>query len=112
MRIDFDEVKCYAVENMNGGKGEVKANMAFLKNGKVMRAVLPPKCEIGEHIHETSDDINYVLSGRGTAICDGVEEKLEPGILHICPMGHRHFIRNDGTEDLVLLTIVPEIKHQ
>ena len=29
---------------------------------------------IGLHKHETSDDINYVLSGIGKAICDGKKD--------------------------------------
>ena len=39
---------------------------------------------IGLHKHETSDDINYVLSGIGKAICDGKEEILRKGTCHIC----------------------------
>ncbi len=42
---------------------------------------------IGSHSHPISDDINYILSGTGKAICDGKEELLVPGTCHICKKG-------------------------
>ena len=63
---------------------------------------------IGLHRHETSDDINYVLSGNGKAVCDGKEEYLRAGMCHICKKGSEHSIMNIGDEDLVLLTVVTE----
>ena len=56
----------------------------------------------------TGDDINYVLSGTGKAICDGQEELLSAGTCHICKKGSEHSIANIGDEDLVLLTVVVE----
>ena len=63
---------------------------------------------IGTHRHETSDEINYVLSGEGKAICDGVEETLSAGCCHICQKGCEHSIFNTGSDNLVLLTVVVE----
>ena len=63
---------------------------------------------IGLHKHETSDDINYVLSGNGKAICDGKEEILRIGTCHICKKGSEHSIINTGDEDLLLITVVVE----
>ena len=50
--------------------------------------------------------MNYIISGNGKAFCDGTEEALEPGVMHICPKGSVHSIVNTGEEDLVMLTIV------
>lgn len=50
--------------------------------------------------------MNYIISGTGKAICDGVEEDLKQGVMHICPKGSEHAIINTGEEDLVMLTIV------
>lgn len=63
---------------------------------------------IGLHRHETSDDINYILSGTGKAVCDGKEEQLTAGTCHICRKGSEHSIANTGGEDLVMLTVVVE----
>ena len=62
------------------------------------------------HEHKTSDDINYVLSGKGYAICNGAREELYVGICHLCSKGSCHSIVNTGNDDLVLLTIVVEKK--
>ena len=51
-------------------------------------------------------DMNYILSGTGVATCDGVEEELVPGVMHICPQRSTHSIANTGEDDLVMLTIV------
>ena len=52
------------------------------------------------------DDLNYIISGTGKAICDGVEEKLSAGVMHICPKGSEHTIINTGDDNLVMLTVV------
>ena len=51
-------------------------------------------------------DPNIIISGTGKAFCDGVEELLMPGVMHICPQCSEHSIINTGEEDLVMLTIV------
>lgn len=75
---------------------------------KSIRCAIHAGGSIGLHKHETSDDVNYVLSGTGKAICDGKEESLAPGTCHICKKGSEHSIVNTGEEDLVLLTVVIE----
>lgn len=78
------------------------------ENGKIIPCKIHPGGSIGTHRHDTSDDINYILSGNGTAICDGAEEELMEGVCHICKKSSEHSIINTGTEDLVMLTIVVE----
>lgn len=110
MLIDFNCIPEAGIPNLNGGDGVVSARMSVQKNGKMMIARIPPNASIGMHRHETSDDINYVISGTGIAVCGGVEEKLSAGVCHYCPKGCSHSIANDGDEDLVLFTAVPELK--
>lgn len=81
----------------------------FMDEGlKVILCKIHAGGSIGIHKHDTSDDINYVLSGTGKAICDGVEEELTAGCCHICKNGSEHSITNTGDDDLVLLTVVVE----
>ena len=61
---------------------------------------------IGTHKQESGDDLNYIISGTGKAICNGIEEELKPGMMHICPKNSEHSIINTGDEDLTILTIV------
>ena len=64
---------------MNGGTGTMSARMFMDEQGKIIPTKIHPGGSIGLHKHETSDDINYVLSGTGKAVCDGQEEILKAG---------------------------------
>lgn len=108
MIVDFNKKEEITVTQMNGGMGQVKAKMHMSDAGKIITAHICPGGSIGMHTHNTSDDINYVLSGLGMASCDGKTEFLKPGVCHVCKKGSSHSIINTGDEDLVLLTIVIE----
>ena len=108
MLIDFNGIKEITIPGMNGGTGTMSAKMFMDEQEKIISAKIHPGGSIGLHKHETSDDINYVLSGTGRAVCDGQEEILKSGTCHICKKGSQHSIENTGDDDLVLLAIVVE----
>lgn len=108
MLIDFNNVKEITVPGMNNGTGAMTAKMYMDEQGKIIPCTIHTGGSIVLHRHETSDDINYVLSGIGKAVCDGKEEILSAGTCHICKKGSEHCIINTGNEDLVLLTVVVE----
>lgn len=108
MLIDFNELKEIRIPNMNGGEGETIAKMDLNDCGRFIHTIIPPNSSIGPHLQETNDDINFIVSGEGIAICDGIEEILKPGTCHICPKGSTHSIKNTGTNDLVFFTAVPK----
>ena len=106
MRIDFNQQESMTIPGMSGGKGALSARMFNNDAYRIIPTAIHPNSSIGSHVQESGDDLNYVISGTGVAVCDGAEEALEPGVMHICPQGSTHSIRNTGDEDLVLLTIV------
>ena len=108
MLIRFADLKEWSIPHLDGGEGAVAARMYMDGAGKIMVSRIPPGASIGSHVQKTSNDINYVLSGSGTAWCDGAEEPLTPGVCHYCPKGSVHGIVNTGGEDLVLFTVVAE----
>lgn len=108
MLIDFNEILEKTIPGMNNGTGEMTAKMYMGDKGKIISCSIHKGGSIGSHIHNTSDDINYVISGTGQAMCNGVKEELVAGVCHICPKGSEHSIINTGDDDLVLLTIVVE----
>lgn len=108
MRIDFNEMAERRIPGMNGGSGEMSARLYMDEVRKIIPCKIHPSGSIGLHHHETSDDINYIISGTGKALCDGQEEALSAGVCHICPKGSEHSIINTGSEDLVMLTVVVE----
>ena len=108
MLINFNDIKEITVPGMNNGSGTMSAKMYMDVHGKIIPCSIHPGGSIGMHRHETSDDINYIISGTGKAVCDGKEEILIPGTCQICKKGSEHNIANTGNEDLVKLTIVVE----
>ena len=84
MLVDFAKMKEITVPGMNNGTGTMTAKMYMDEQGKIIPCSIHAGGSIGLHKHETSDDINYVLSGNGKAICDGQEEILRAGTYHIC----------------------------
>ena len=109
MKIDFKALKEITVPRMNGGNGECRARMYMDEKGKIIYSILPQGSSIGSHIQKSSNDVNYVISGYGKAICDGIEETLSPGDCHYCPKGSTHSIINTGEEDLILFSVVTEL---
>ena len=108
MFLDFYYIKEITIPGMNSGTGMMTAKMYMDEQGKIIPCAIHAGGSIGLHKHETSDDINYVLSGTGKAICDGKEEILKKGTCHICKKGSEHSIINTGSEDLLLITVVVE----
>lgn len=108
MLIDFNEIKEITIPGINNGTGTMTARMYMDEQGKIITCTINAGGSIGTHKHETGDDINYVLSGNGKAICDGQEEILITGSCHICKKGSEHSIINTSNSDLVLLTVVVE----
>ena len=108
MLIDFNKIKELEVPGMNSGTGTMSARMYMSESGKIIPCTIHAGGSIDTHLHPSSDDINYILSGTGKAVCDGEEEILTAGTCHICKKGSEHSIINTGTDDLVMLTIVVE----
>ena len=108
MFIDFNTLKLVSIPHLNDGEGTISARMFMAPEIKIMVSQLPPGASTGPHQHTTNSEINYVLAGSGTAVCDGNAENLVAGVCHYCPKGASHSIRNTGNEDLVLFTVVPE----
>lgn len=108
MLIDFDKAKEITLPGMNNGTGMMTAKMYMDEGGKIIPCSIHKGGSIGLHTHSTSDDINYVISGSGKAVCDGQEELLTAGCCHVCKKGSEHCIINTGDEDLILLTVVVE----
>lgn len=106
MIIDFNSLQEMTIPGMNDGTGTMTARMYNDEKYRIIPTAIHPGGSIGEHTQMSGDDMNYILSGTGKAICDGVEEELKPGVMHICPKGSEHSIINTGEDDLVMLTIV------
>ena len=61
---------------------------------------LEPGSTIGYHIHDTSSEIIFILSGKADYIMDDSTEIALPGQAHYCPKGHSHSMINNYDEDI------------
>lgn len=108
MKINFEEIEEKSLPNFKGGEKSMEARMYVDEKHKIMRGTLQKGATIGLHTHDTSSEIIYILSGKGTMIYDDTEETLLPGECHYCPKGHSHSLQNHQNEPLVFFAVVPE----
>ena len=73
---------------------------------QVSRIELDPRAAVGDHLHAGNEEIYWILSGSGVFRDDGVEVPAHPGDMLLTLKGHRHALRNTGTEPLVFLAVV------
>ncbi len=85
--------------------GCVVAKMLINANHEITLNTLPAGASINLCEHQASDEMNYIISGTGCAVCDGEEKPLQPGDCHYCPKGASHTIINTGSNDLLLFTV-------
>lgn len=106
MVIDFNSMKDTTMPCLNDGTGMMTVKMYNDESYRIIPTRIHKGGSIGIHTQNSGDDLNYIISGTGKAICDGEEEELKAGVMHICPKGSEHSIINTGDDDLVMLTIV------
>jgi mannose-6-phosphate isomerase-like protein (cupin superfamily) len=72
---------------------------------------LAPGEELGEEVHETTDQFFRVEEGRGEVVIDGRETRIESDIAIIVPAGMRHNVRNTGHKPLRFYTLYAPPEH-
>ena len=72
---------------------------------------IPPDGEIGEEVHEDTDQILTFVSGTGEAMVGGDTRAVTQGELVTVPAGTRHNFVNTGPNPLVLYTVYGPPEH-
>ena len=72
---------------------------------------IPPGGEIGQEVHEDTDQILTFVSGTGEAVIAGETRKVVQGDLVAVPAGTRHNFLNTGANPLVLYTVYAPPAH-
>ncbi len=108
MLIKLNDIEEKELKAFYGGEGALCAKLFTDGQNKILRGRLAVGSTIGLHVHETSSEIIFILSGKGKSICDGKEEVLSVGDCHYCPKGSEHCLINEGEEDLVFYAVVPQ----
>ena len=96
-----DNIEKLTLENTNFRKV-----LHTAKHSQLVLMSLKPNEEIGEEIHETSDQFFRFEKGEGKVIIDGNESVVTDGSAVIVPAGAKHNIINtSGSADLKLYTL-------
>lgn len=72
---------------------------------------IPPGGEIGEEVHDDTDQILSFVSGIGKAVVSGRERKVTAGDIVAVPAGKKHNFLNEGPNPLVLYTVYGPPEH-
>lgn len=70
---------------------------------------LQPGTELQPHYHLVEDAM-VVISGSGVFVVEGTETPVSAGDGMLAPANTRHFIRNNGTEPLVIVYTWPSVQ--
>jgi mannose-6-phosphate isomerase-like protein (cupin superfamily) len=81
------------------------------KYSQLVIMTIQPGGEIGEEVHEDTDQILTFVSGTGEADVDGQTKSVAQGDLVAVPAGTRHNFRNTGVNPLVLYTVYGPPEH-
>src|SRR3954471_6019698 len=72
---------------------------------------IPPGGEIGEEVHDDTDQILTFVSGTGEAKVSGRTKVVAAGDLVVVPAGKKHNFVNTGPNPLVLYTVYGPPEH-
>ena len=67
--------------------------------------ILPPGCSVAPHHHETLEEIYYIASGRGLMTVGQDSRAVGAGDAVYIPRGHRHSLKNTGSEPIKVLLV-------
>lgn len=81
------------------------------EHAQIVIMTIPPGGEIGDEVHEHTDQILTFISGSGHADLEGESHPIEAGDQCAVPAGARHNFRNTGREPLVLYTVYAPPEH-
>ena len=78
---------------------------------QVVVMTIPPGGEIGEEVHENTDQVLTFVDGHGEALLDGRASEIGPNDLVFVRAGTRHNFVNTGGSPLRLITIYAPPEH-
>jgi len=67
--------------------------------------VLPPGCAVTPHHHRETEEIYYVVSGRGTMTVGSDIRAVQQGDAIYIPIGQTHTLNNTGVEPIRLILV-------
>lgn len=101
--VNRNDVKAFITKDTSEIREILAPRNSVIKRQSLAEARVSPGQITEEHYHIQTEEIYYILQGKGTMIIDGEKRdvKFFDGIA--IPSGARHKITNIGDDDLVFL---------
>jgi mannose-6-phosphate isomerase-like protein (cupin superfamily) len=101
------------IEKLTIGNSNFRQVLYTGKNSQLVLMSLKPGEEIGEEVHEGTDQFFRFERGEGTVLIDGIRQKVLDGDAVIVPAGARHNVINTSkNSELKLYTIYSPPEHR
>ncbi|MDR2023116.1 MAG: cupin domain-containing protein [Hungatella sp.] len=93
------------VETKRGGRMKVYASPKTVGCTQLVlgNTILQPGESTIEHLHDYSEEVLYILKGRGAVLLEGVKHNVQEGTVILAKKGQRHKIINEGREEMELI---------
>ena len=73
---------------------------------------IPPGEDIGEEVHEKTDQILFFVAGESEAVLNGESQKVRENDAVFVPAGTKHNFKNTGNSNLKLYTVYSPPAHK
>lgn len=111
--ISREKIEAYRTKDGSLVREIVHPDRLPARNLSLAEARLEAGGSTALHYHERSEEVYYVLAGRGILMVAGDEAEISPGQAALIPPRARHRVANTGDEDLVFLCLSsPAYKHE
>ncbi len=106
-----NEMNKKVVNQCHGGVGELACEHILIPDDSKLgikfmhHDIISVGASIGEHVHDGSEEVYYIIKGQGTMIMDGENTLVGQGDVSIVLSGHSHGIVNSGNEPLVVIVV-------
>ena len=100
------------IEDRTEGNGDFRHVIYTGPHMQLVLMALEPGEEIGEEIHEGTDQFFRVEAGKGEVWIDGHETRIQSDTAIVIPAGTRHNIKNTGKKPLKMYTLYAPPQHE
>ncbi|ALU38908.1 cupin [Kocuria flava] len=104
-------IEHFTIADIAGSNPDFRRVLWTGQHAQIVVMTIPAGGEIGEEVHEHTDQILTFVAGTGEADLNGHTHPIEAGDQCAVPAGVRHNFRNTGDEPLVLYTVYSPPEH-
>ena len=110
--INRNDVKAFITKDKSEIREILAPRNSIIKKQSLAEARVSPGEVTEEHYHIQTEEIYYILQGKGLMIIDDEKQEVKKYDGIAIPPGARHKILNIGSDDLVMLCCcVPAYEH-